>query len=53
MVTKQPKELAPLMVDAFGQTDAVMRRGYTILAAQRPGGVKEGASLFRVETDVW
>jgi len=52
LVTKQPKEVAPMVVEHFGQTDAVMRRGYTILAARRPGGDKAPEQLFRLKTDV-
>jgi 23S rRNA (guanine1835-N2)-methyltransferase len=52
LVTKQPKEVAPMLVEHFGHTDAVMRRGYTILAARRPGGEESPDALFRLETDV-
>jgi 16S rRNA G1207 methylase RsmC len=52
LVTKQPKDVAPMVVEHFGHTDAVMRRGYTILAARRPGGDKVSEQLFRLETDV-
>jgi 23S rRNA (guanine1835-N2)-methyltransferase len=52
LVTKQPKEVAPLVVEHFSQADAIMRRGYTILAARRPGGEKTSDALFRIETDV-
>jgi 16S rRNA (guanine1207-N2)-methyltransferase len=33
LVTKQPNQTAPILVEAFGSIDAVMHRGYTILAA--------------------
>jgi 16S rRNA (guanine1207-N2)-methyltransferase len=52
LVTKQPKEIAPLLVEHFGQADAVMRRGYTILAARRPGGQEDAEELFRIATEV-
>ncbi|MFL5242947.1 MAG: class I SAM-dependent methyltransferase [Gemmataceae bacterium] len=52
LVTKQPKELAPLVVESFGETDAVMHRGYTILAARVAGPEKAG-SLFRIATDIF
>jgi 16S rRNA (guanine1207-N2)-methyltransferase len=52
LVTKQPKEIAPMIVEHFGQADAIMRRGYTILAARRPGVGNSSDALFRVATDV-
>jgi 16S rRNA (guanine1207-N2)-methyltransferase len=52
LVTKQPKEIAPMVVEHFGQADAVMRRGYTILAARRPGGKCEQGDLFGIATEV-
>ncbi len=52
LVTKQPKEIAPLLVEHFGATDVVMRRGYSILAARRAGGNPDEADLFRLTTDV-
>ncbi len=52
LVTKQPKEVAPLLVEHFGAADVVMQRGYTILAARRPGGKKEEEDLFRITTEV-
>jgi 16S rRNA (guanine1207-N2)-methyltransferase len=52
LVTKQPKEIAPLLVEHFGQADVVMRRGYTILAARRPGGQEDAEELFRIATEV-
>jgi 16S rRNA G1207 methylase RsmC len=51
LVTKQPKELAPMIVEAFGHTDALMRRAYTILAA-RVADATESRDLFRVATEV-
>lgn len=33
LVTKQVRAVAPLVVEAFGDTEATMRRGYTILSA--------------------
>jgi len=51
LVTKQPKELAPMVVESFGHTDALMHRGYTILAARVAGPV-QAASLFRIATEV-
>jgi 16S rRNA G1207 methylase RsmC len=33
LVTRQPNQTAPLMVETFGPIDAVMHRGYTVLAA--------------------
>jgi 16S rRNA (guanine1207-N2)-methyltransferase len=53
LVTKQPKQVAPLLVEHFGKADAVMRRGYTILAANRAGGSDETGPLFAMATDVW
>jgi 16S rRNA (guanine1207-N2)-methyltransferase len=50
LVTKQPKELAPMIVEAFGHTDALMARAYTILAA-RVAGASEARKLFRLETE--
>jgi 16S rRNA (guanine1207-N2)-methyltransferase len=51
LVTKQPKEVAPMVVEHFGHTDAIMRRGYTILAARRPGGKDMQTECFRLETE--
>ncbi len=53
LVTKQPRELAPLLVEQFGAADAIMRRGYTILAAWRSGRRVDEEGLFRLETEVW
>ena len=53
LVTKQPKQVAPLLVEHFGKADAVMRRGYTVLAARRAGGSDEAGPLFAMATDVW
>jgi 16S rRNA (guanine1207-N2)-methyltransferase len=52
LVTKQPKEVAPMVVEQFGQADAVMRRGYSILAARRAGGKNNAQELFRIATNV-
>jgi 16S rRNA G1207 methylase RsmC len=52
LVTKQPREVAPLLLEHFGQADAVMRRGYTILAARRPGGKDDLEVLFRIATEI-
>jgi 16S rRNA (guanine1207-N2)-methyltransferase len=51
LVTKQPKQVAPIIVEQFGETDVVVRRGYTILAA-RAAGTKDRSALFRLETQV-
>ena len=40
-----------MIVEAFGHTDALMRRAYTILAA-RVAGTGDNQNLFRVETEV-
>jgi 16S rRNA (guanine1207-N2)-methyltransferase len=37
LVTRQPTEVAPLMVQAFGEIDAVEHRGYTLLSAGTDG----------------
>jgi 16S rRNA (guanine1207-N2)-methyltransferase len=37
LVTKQPNQMAPLMVETFGPIDAVMHRGYTVLSAGTDG----------------
>jgi 16S rRNA (guanine1207-N2)-methyltransferase len=37
LVTKQGNEVAPLMVEQFGEIDAVEHRGYTILSAGTDG----------------
>jgi 16S rRNA (guanine1207-N2)-methyltransferase len=37
LVTRQPSEVAPLMVKAFGEIDAAEHRGYTLLAARAEG----------------
>lgn len=37
LVTRQPNEMAPLMVTAFGEIDAVEHRGYTLLSAGTEG----------------
>jgi 16S rRNA (guanine1207-N2)-methyltransferase len=37
LVTRQPNEIAPLMVQAFGEIDAVEHRAYTILSAGTDG----------------
>jgi 16S rRNA (guanine1207-N2)-methyltransferase len=52
LVTKQPTEVAPMVVEQFGQADVVMRRGYSILAARRAGGEKNAEELFRIATKV-
>ena len=35
LVTKQPDEIGPRVADAFGVTEPVVHRGYTVLAANR------------------
>jgi 16S rRNA (guanine1207-N2)-methyltransferase len=37
LVTRQPNEVAPLMVQAFGEIDALEHRGYTLLSAGTEG----------------
>jgi 23S rRNA (guanine1835-N2)-methyltransferase len=37
LVTRQASEVAPLMVQAFGEIDAVEHRGYTVLSAGTEG----------------
>jgi 16S rRNA (guanine1207-N2)-methyltransferase len=37
LVTRQPNEVAPQMVDAFGEIDALEHRGYTVLSAGTDG----------------
>jgi 16S rRNA (guanine1207-N2)-methyltransferase len=37
LVTRQPNDLAPVMVQAFGEIDAVEHRGYTLLSAGTEG----------------
>ncbi len=37
LVTRHPNEVAPLMVRAFGEIDAVEHRGYTVLSAGTEG----------------
>jgi 16S rRNA (guanine1207-N2)-methyltransferase len=37
LVTRQPNEVAPAMVAAFGEIDAVEHRGYTVLSARTDG----------------
>jgi 16S rRNA (guanine1207-N2)-methyltransferase len=37
LVTRQPNEIAPLMVNAFGEIDAIEHRSYTILSAGTDG----------------
>jgi 16S rRNA (guanine1207-N2)-methyltransferase len=37
LVTRQPNEVAPLMVRAFGEIDALEHRGYTLLSAGTEG----------------
>jgi 16S rRNA G1207 methylase RsmC len=37
LVTRQPNEIAPLMVSAFGEIDAIEHRSYTILSAGTEG----------------
>jgi 16S rRNA (guanine1207-N2)-methyltransferase len=37
LVTRQPTEVAPLMVQAWGEIDAVEHRGYTVLSAGTEG----------------
>jgi 16S rRNA (guanine1207-N2)-methyltransferase len=37
LVTRQPNEVAPLMVNAFGEIDAIEHRSYTILSAGTEG----------------
>jgi 16S rRNA (guanine1207-N2)-methyltransferase len=41
LVTRQPNEVAPLMVRAFGEIDALERRGYTLLSAGTEGEYDE------------
>lgn len=33
IVTKQPEELAPVMLEVFGEAEAVVNRGYTVMMA--------------------
>ena len=42
LVTKQPNEVAPPMVAAFGEIDAVEHRGYTVLSARADGEYADG-----------
>jgi 16S rRNA (guanine1207-N2)-methyltransferase len=38
LVTRQPDQVGPLVADAFGPTEVVLRRGYQVLCAHLPGG---------------
>jgi 23S rRNA (guanine1835-N2)-methyltransferase len=42
LVTRQPNEVAPLMVEAFGEIDAVEHRRYTVLSAGTEGEYADG-----------
>jgi 16S rRNA (guanine1207-N2)-methyltransferase len=37
LVTRQPDQVGPVVAEAFGLTEPVLRRGYTVLCAQAPG----------------
>jgi 16S rRNA G1207 methylase RsmC len=45
LVTRQPTEIAPLMVEAFGEIDAVEHRGYTVLSARTDGEYQDRTPL--------
>jgi 16S rRNA G1207 methylase RsmC len=42
LVTRQPKEVAQMMVQAFGEIDALEHRGYTLLSAGTDGEYADG-----------
>jgi 23S rRNA (guanine1835-N2)-methyltransferase len=37
LVTRQPDQVGPLVAEVFGTTQVVLRRGYTVLCAERRG----------------